>query len=294
MTPDTQTSNFETKLKWAVLSLLAIVVFTGGLCATGTFPGQKTFEIFGTITLVKKIQDGIERFQEKYHYLPGDLPNAGKLLPDCSGNDGSDCNPWPATAGDGIVGEPEFDKTWESPIKGRITIPVKTAAGETALFWKHLCLSGFYCFRRVDDIKNGAPTLFSSTSPAAPFALRTIGFIVGYSGGNPLPKAFSPKSDGLKGTILILESWQILHGYYAMNEPGQQALTPREAAMLDRAMDNGIPDSGSIQGYGAPNCFIQKGEIFFYNEEDIDAKDCGLIFKIANGPKDVIPKNRSD
>ncbi|TAL27558.1 MAG: hypothetical protein EPN97_16970 [Alphaproteobacteria bacterium] len=286
------------KLKYALFALIAITTTTIGLCATGNFPLQGTGQWAATVTRVRAVAEAVKTFQERYHALPGDMPNAGKVIPGCTGKDGSDCNPVAATSGDGIIGDPDFAKTWKSPITAMTTVPATSAADETTLFWAHLSLTGLIGDMNGSlGIKNGVPIeQVVGDLPARLFNFRNNYFIVGFADGRPLPAELSPKSEGLKGIVLVLMSDEVLHGDAEMNVAGMQALTPRQAAMFDRSMDNGGPDTGYVQAYGAANCFKtyfptpnSQGDAF-YNEK-LNERACGLIFKIADSPKDVIPKN---
>lgn len=217
------------------------------------------------------INASVVNFIEKYGYLPGDLPNAEQLLPNCVG-----CNPPVETAGDGIIGEANFTRTLHHR---------QLANGEPELFWKHLHAAGYEAKRE-----------------------HFYGeFVVGYSNGTSLPSEIGHATPA-KGPILVLMSKSVIEGK-PVNVPGFQALTPSQAAAIDNPgskFDDGAPDTGWIQAYGAPDCTVLRSDVekrtaslpeeysrwksreskYTYDIPHITgnsgstSKDCGLIFKL--------------
>lgn len=247
--------------------------------------------VTATANQINWYKEAVKKFYDSYHALPGDLADAGNQLAVCTGTNGSDCNPSPASAGDNIIGSPDFIKTIKSLAGGRVTVPAASAADEAVLFWTHLLKAKLISDVTEDGMKNASPFAIGTTFPLAKIG---GGLIVGYSDGTPLPKSLSPANDGLSGTVLVQISDEVLQGKTEMNESDKQALLPIKAAQIDRRMDDGRPDSGEVQAYGAPECFmIAKDGRPAYNEQ-LTERDCGLIYKIADSPKGVIPKKRSD
>lgn len=210
---------------------------------------------------VKKYSTAVQAFIDKYHFLPGDMPDAGKSLPGCSGQGGGDCNPYPATAGDGIVGNLDLSKSWKAQAKRQTTVPATSAADESVLFWSHLYKTDLISGVTDDGITGNKSIAFGATNPAAKIG---GGFIVGHLDGKPLPLALSPRSSGIKGTVVLLVSDEVLLGGAELNEADKQLLLPLYAAQLDRKMDDGRSDTGYVQAYGSPDCFYsKKNETFF-------------------------------
>lgn len=219
-----------------------------------------------TLGQLSSINGSVSQFTKKYGYLPGDLPNAEKILPDCAG-----CNPPAETAGDGIIGEADFIHTL------RHHTPVKPN-DEPELFWRHLHAAGFEADRERFDGQ----------------------FVVGYADGTQLPKAIGFAAPE-KGRIFVLMSNEALAGA-PLNARGKQIVTPLQAFRTDCSSkcDDHSPDTGWIQAYGAPQCFTEKHDVdknpagykystspksqHDYNvtwsegESENDSKDCGLIF----------------
>jgi hypothetical protein len=278
-------------VRLVTLTLVTVVVVLAGAKVRELFNNAR---VAVNMTQIKGINAAIQTFKERYHYLPGDLPNAGKILPGCPGIHGSDCDPFPPSAGDGIIGDPEFSKTLK-PQAFQLHTPATAAADETILFWRHLYFSGL-----LPGLQEDSVSLPSKAGGE---------LIVGHANGSPFPSELTPKGPPLKGTILVQVSGSVLYGSSAMNEPGKQAISPHDAWRFDAAkFDDHRPDSGFIRAYGTHDCFIQKNNRTFFNESN-DERDCGLIYDILEHDDDekndsgkvkkapassVIPKKRSD
>lgn len=216
----------------------------------------------------------IDDFIQRHNALPGDMTDAAKAFPACAGRENL-CNPPAATAGNGIIGNPDFFRTLKPQVSQRVNFPPKSAADETVLFWTHLALDGFTQADGGAFIDGGAPK-WGSVYPRG--ILSDTGFIVGYADGSPIPKELSPHSTPIKGTVLLWISGAVMRGEKNMNDAGYQPLAPGWAAAQDRHIDDGKPYNGFVQAYGAPECFAPDGSDL-YNEK-LDEKVCGLIFNL--------------
>ena len=158
-------------------------------------------------------------------------------------------------------------------------VPAISVGDETILFWTHLLKARLLSNAYVTDTGtvDGAPIEFGTVLPVAKSG---GGFIVGHADGGPFAAAPPPIDGGLKGTILVQISNAVLHGDAELDESDKQALTPLDAARLDRKMDDGRPLTGYVRAYGAPGCFtgLQNS---LYNETN-NKHDCGLIYRIEN------------
>ncbi len=237
-----------------------------------------------TLMQVHHIKNAMEDFKKTYGGLPGDISDAEKKIPACSDHDY--CKSVSATANDGIIGREDFFNTLKPQVQDTVTLPAKTAADETVLFWAQLAASGliktsFGSGVEIDfsDIVNGSAVELGKTNPPAKTG---GGFIVGYGNGAPLPLSLSPKNNGIKGTILVLMSDKALQGAVELNTPGEQAIGPHRAVQIDRKGDDGRPDRGFIQAYGSPLCFKTNasGEVDY--NESVTSMECGLIFKMTD------------
>lgn len=201
------------------------------------------------------ILEDVKKFQDKYGFLPGDLPDAENILPNCKG-----CNPPKETAGDGIIGSADFSLTLR-----RSTHPKEN--DETELFWRHLKAAGAEVSRTN----------------------RMGQFEVGYANGEPLPAKFG-FGNAPKGTILVFMNQEALDGAPA-DARGQQLATPTRAYFFDnKKIDDGGPDTGWIQAYGASSCVIPKEKVplknrhyankaaaYQYNQVN-KSRDCGIMY----------------
>lgn len=166
-------------------------------------------------------------------------------------------------------------------VQQKTNVPAKGAADESILFWKHLQLAGYDIDVDISALVNGRDIAAGSTHPEMP-----IGgvLVAGYTDGNALDKKFAPDSTDFprKGLVVVWMSEAVLHGASPAAR-GMQALTPHEAAIIERKMDDGQPGFGYIQAYGSPDCFTEKnaskrgpGYNFRYNEGN-SQKSCGLV-----------------
>ena len=221
-----------------------------------------------TIAQVVKYLDAVDKFRATYKSFPGDIADASQI-PLCNIN----CKPLKGTAGDNIIGDRQFGSTLKSSPTA-FSAPATSANDETVLFWQHLLLSGLISEVKDSALQKPTPLAWGETMPAARVG---GGFVIGYADGK-FPENLSPHNEGMKGTILVLKSSP--DDSIALDAPNEQPITPSRAAQIDRKMDNGKPDKGLVQGYGAPSCFkIKDGEILYAEENN--KKDCGLIFRIA-------------
>ncbi|MDF3023997.1 MAG: hypothetical protein K0R10_1358 [Alphaproteobacteria bacterium] len=235
-----------------------------------------------TLSQAADIRHALEDFKKAYGGLPGDISDAENRIPDCAGRDY--CKIVSGTENDGIIGREDFFNTLKPQVPVTVTLPAKTAADETVLFWAQLAASGliktsFGSGIDIDfsDIVNGSAVALGKTNPPAKTG---GGFIVGYANGAPLPLSLSPKNSGMKGTILVLMSDKALQGAVELNAAGEQAIGPQRAVQIDRKGDDGRPDRGFIQAYGSPLCFqTNVGGEMDYNES-VTSMECGLIINI--------------
>jgi hypothetical protein len=223
----------------------------------------------GTIAQVKLYKGAVEKFRATYKSFPGDIANALQISR-CNIN----CNPLKDTAGDSIIGDRQFGSTLKSS-RAAFSAPATSINDETLLFWQHLLLSDLVSGVTDSAIRKPTPLAWGETMPAARVG---GGFVVGYA-DSKFPENLSPQNEGMKGTILVLKSAP--DDSIALDAPKEQPVSPSRAAQIDRKLDDGKPNKGVVQAYGAPDCFeIENGNIRY--AETNTQKDCGLIFKIAD------------
>lgn len=220
-----------------------------------------------TVAQVKSYEAAVTSFRDSYGAFPGDMADAARV-PNCNIN----CNPAKDNAGDNIIGNKQFGSTLQSGLTTSSTPPT-SVNDETILFWQHLLLSDLVSGMTDSAIQKSTKLAWGETMPAARVG---GGFVVGYADGK-FPEHLSPQNDGLYGTILVLKSSP--DDSIALDAPNQQPLSPARAAQIDRKLDDGKPNKGFVQAYGAPSCFKIENSVVNYAEANLK-KDCGLIFRI--------------
>lgn len=256
---------------------LAIVLTIIGLLIGGILKGQQLMEnarVSATMAQVKAIEGAVTTFQDTYSGVPGDLVTATGRVPNCA-----DCGlAVAATAGDGIVGSPNWDMM--DNVSGSFTggAAVGTVNNETVLFWVELAHAGLIS-GITDDGINNIPETFGGSLPSARIG---GGWIAGYA--NTTAAAAPPgrpaaAADNMTGTTLALipsPSNAVSLGAIV----GTNVLTPILAGQMDRKMDDGVPTTGFVQAFGlTASCFVVTGTSYTYGPDS--SKDCGQYFKIG-------------
>lgn len=257
---------------------LAIVLTIIGLLIGGIVKGQQLIEnarVTSTMAQIQGITAALNTFRDTYGSLPGDMLNADTRITDC-GRCGLAVA---ATAGDGIVGRPNWDMAAFQSGSFTATASPGTATvdNETVLFWVEMYHAGLISGVNDDGI-NGAPNKYGTTLPSARIG---GGFVVGYANVAATILGRNGYPPTMIGTALAL----------GPTPPGAltataavQAITPSVAAQLDTKMDDGIPGTGSVQAYGVQtSCYLNAAaaNAGIY-DGSVASKNCGLYFKIDN------------
>jgi len=271
---------------------LAIVLTIIGLLIGGILKGQQLImnaRVTATVAQIKAIEAATTSFRDAYGGLPGDLKNTDIKIAGCTGKTGGthDC----PTNADGAVGEPNWDMGSYQPANGNcIASPAPQAALSTSIicdptitkepliFWYSLEKSGLLSAVKIDSIKGGGSN--STGSPAfgktIPKAKIGGGFWVGNSLTGSFGRPAAASNFTLFGTVVTLVGDPSAD---LTNTTKQGAVTPDIAANIDRKIDDGLPDIGSVQAYGfATNCY-GPGPTYAYQEGATTA-DCGLHIRI--------------
>jgi prepilin-type N-terminal cleavage/methylation domain-containing protein len=251
---------------------LAIVLMIIGLLIGGVLRGQellKNAQVTATIQQVKAYQGAWATFNDAYSAIPGDMVLATSRIPDCTaGNDcvNGDGNAMIGTTGTGTAaGQPWID------------IP-NGIATENTQFWKQLALA--HLISGVDP---------SSTTPewgrSHPVAKMGAGFFINFSNFTGLGGTGSG-TGAVSSHFLVLRnpiscSWSCGGG----SSTGLCAITPLQAAQIDRKMDDGMAGTGSViavsaswmNGCGNPNSGINGPSGY---AETISDKACDMMFQI--------------
>ncbi len=174
---------------------LAIVLTIIGVLTGGVLKGAKMIEnsrVIATIEQVNAYKAATTSFRNTYNALPGDMANAGEMLPGCknAGLNGINCDPAPLDplnpdlggASDGIVGFPGgAGVSGVDQLTPGGMPPLTTNIGdETQLFWVHLAAANLIKGVSTQAASTTTAPTWNITHPSTPLG---GGFIVGDGGG---------------------------------------------------------------------------------------------------------------
>lgn len=265
--------NYRKSEQGFTLVELAIVMIIIGLLIGGVLKGQELIENAKTTAVIaemKGFQAALNTFRDTYGGLPGDLANAATRLSGCNAGNANNC-----VGGNGnsliVVNETfgsavgNLNPIWASDVRG---------GTETFQAWKHLALADL--ITGVDPTLAIGQEASGATHPAS--SLRggynlyydaTVALVGGVVNGS--------------GHLLRLTT-QGITGPIGTNAAGQGVApaTPQQAANIDRKMDDGIANTGSIMAsHGNPGaalgCWNGADGAYF---EQTDQKSCTPFFLI--------------
>lgn len=251
-----QQMNEAEKTSGFTLVELAIVLMIIGLLIGGILRGQELMENARLQSISKQVTSytaAITMFRDSYAAYPGDLATAQARVPGCQAGNANGCR---NGDGNGIIGVPAF--VW---LLGDQTIP-----SEGAQFWKHMALTHLISGIRPNAAA-AADFNFGISHPSVP----TGG---GLSISTSVRNANDPNGSSFDGA-LVLRLHNDLTTPVTENNP---AISPKQASYIDRKMDDGIPNTGSVQSSGigfSADCEIA------YNQSRED-KACVMAFLMNN------------
>ena len=226
---------------------LAIVMIIIGLLIGGILKGQELIansQITATIAQVRGIDAAVSTFKDKYAVLPGDMGNATTRLGACAAaptvcQDGG---------GDGRINEP--------PAAG--TTPA--IGNENAQVFIHLAGA---------DLISGIDTATGTANygSALPEAKANGGFWLGYSNDGAVA-GVATAAEARAGHYLVYNG---LVGALGADNGAVQAT---RAAQIDRKLDDGAPESGSVLSNGT-TC---RGAAGTYDEDA--SGNCSMIIRV--------------
>jgi prepilin-type N-terminal cleavage/methylation domain-containing protein len=222
---------------------LTLVLVIIGLLAGAILVGKsmiKMSQLMGVITQIKQYQNAISLFKAKYHYLPGDMPDAESFW----GTDPGGCPDTPYTAtlhtatcngdGNGIIG---------AKLIGDYHCNDNT---EIFRFWQHLSNAGFITgsFNGIGGPNAGLCNQYALVGVNVPVASVasnagiTVYNFVGAS--TAYPEWYYPS--------------KMTHGFWlGAQSPASvaaptifPALTGSDAASIDDKIDDGYPNTGNV------------------------------------------------
>lgn len=218
---------------------LAIVITIIGILIGGVLKGQQLIDnarVAATISQVQGYKTALPIFYSTYDALPGDMADAEKRIINCSGCVASDFS-GDAKLEDGRVG---YNYAYNRFNPSQSEALQNTLASEPTRFWLHLykanLISGI-----SDAALSGTNAAFAETHPAAKIG---GGFSVGEGRDTENSGQWGAYSRIPNGLIMLLhQSIDAVDG----------VMSPQQAAAIDRKIDDGHGDSGSIWANGG-NC----------------------------------------
>lgn len=260
-------SNISTKSGFTLVEL-AIVLMIIGLLIGGVLRGQELINnarITSVIRQVTSYQAASMTFRDSYGGLPGDIINANTRIPNCTMI--ATCyGTGPGVIGDGLIGP-------------RLTAPSDNSyITDTALdtenrrFWTQLAT--------VKLITGINPT---STSNIAAWGEQFPESKIG--GGFHVVQAVFSNPMILTGPILVLrEDPGSASASPTLTEArGAAPATARQAAQIDRKMDDGLISAGrvmSISGIATSGCYANDPTTPY--DESRELLDCNMMFVLQN------------
>ncbi len=234
---------------------LAIVMIIIGLLIGGILKGQELIQnaqVTATASQIKAYEAALTTFRDSYNAVPGDIRNPTNRLPNCTA---APCN---VDSGVGAGGNNRITET-----------PAAAAANgtEATRFWIHLAAA---------DLIGGVD--YTSTAvtwgAALPAAEIGGGFTVGWAGAIADLAGAAPTTIN-SGHYLSLRN----AGATAVaGSNANAAIRPTQAARIDRKIDDGVANSGSVLAAGsnaAAGCF----NATIYNE-NLGTTECQLYARI--------------
>lgn len=236
---------------------LAIVMIIIGLLIGGILKGQELItnaQVTATAGQVKAYEAALTTFRDSYNAIPGDMLNPAGRLPNCTA---APCNVASGTTNNRINQAPNVAAA--SPT---------TAANENTRFWTHLAAA---------DLIGGVDytSVALTWGAAVPEADIGGGFVVGYAGvaADLVGSGAATINSGHYLSLRNAAATEVLGS--AVNA----AVRATQAARIDRKLDDGIADAGSVLAAGAEaagtGCF--NGPLYI---ENLGTNSCQMYMRI--------------
>lgn len=242
---------------------LAIVMIIIGLLIGGILKGQELIanaEVSSTVSLMKSVDTGMSTFRDAYNAFPGDMINPAARIPNCTVAVAPACAQV-GNANGRIGNEPGLVHA--------------TIANENGAAWAQMSAA---------DVIGGV----NSTNPVAtvtgqlnslPQASLGGNLQIGFHAGGALTATTGTASNPTSGHYILLDA-----SAAAVSAAGTGSLTQAEAARIDRRIDDGFPNTGSVRAMGsagaaAANCSDVVTAVGVYNEA-LNGVSCGLYSRI--------------
>lgn len=227
---------------------LAVVMIIIGLLIGGVLKGQELIanaQIASTVAGIKGIDAATSTFNDTYNAFPGDMVNATTRLPNCAA---------PCANGNG------------NSVLGSAPNAAAANANEALQYWIHLNLADL-----VSGVDTSGTGAFGASMPTTNIG---GGLVAGYIATGAIANR-TAAATGRGGHYLVLRT--------AANAAGAgTTLTPNQVARIDRKMDDGSPNAGTVMaigGVGAANCASAATTVGVYNE-NLQGLLCDVAIRI--------------
>lgn len=229
---------------------LAIVMIIIGLLIGGILKGQELIanaQVTATASQVKSVEAALNTFDDSYSAMPGDMINPDTRLPGCTG----------PCAIDGTG-------------NGRITeTPAEANADgdEATRFWIQLATADL-----LGGINPAATTV--AWGEAVPAADIGGGFTMGYAGA--IGDLVGAVNNAFSSGHYISMRQEADTAIAASNANAN--LKPTQAARIDRKIDDGAPNAGTVRGAGGVTCRTANADGTYV--ESTPSAECQLYVRI--------------
>ena len=245
---------------------LAIVMIIIGLLIGGILKGQELItnaRVSATVAQAKAVESGISGFRDKYAGMPGDIGTAANppntRIPNCS----NICNT--AGNGDGLV---QLEAANNNP-----GIAATTAASEGKVALPQLSAAGFIGGVQSNFAATAALTP-GTTNPTTPLGGA---WQFGYHDGTAAIAGLTAANTG----AFLLPAGHYIASVLTLGTAlggTNTFMTPVQAAAIDRKLDDGTPNGGSVRAAGAATCAAALANSLYL--EANGGAVCGLIVKV--------------
>lgn len=235
---------------------LAIVLTIIGLLIGGILKGQQLItnaRVTSQIAQINAYKAATTTFTDTYTGLPGDLATASTRIPGCGAGNTNNCA---SGAGAGIVGAAG-------------TAPAATVISTAnSWYWVHMALANLIIGVTPSSTTIiGGQTPYAKINPNAGIVVTQLASVAG---------AAAPVFSGLYATITMSNTAGAMTG--SGLGAGLNAMTPNQAANIDRKMDDGQSQTGGVIAFGpATDCAVATGSGYI---ESVTTSDCGLDIQI--------------